>query len=413
MRILMLTQWFTPEPIFKGLPFAKELIRRGHEVEVLTGIPNYPGGKVYDGYRIHFYQRETMDGVPVIRVPLYPSHDSSAIRRIANYASFSVAAATIGLLSVRKADVMYVYHPPATVGLPAVLIKLLRRIPFVYDIQDLWPDTLAATGMLDNKLALKMVDSWCRFIYRRASRIVVLSPGFKDVLVEKGVPAEKVEVVYNWCDESTPLMGQKDESLARELGFANRFNIVFAGTMGKAQALDSVLDAAAMIAEKYPTLQFIFIGGGIEVDRLKERTRVERLTNVKFLPRRSMSEIGPILQVADALLVHLKDHPLFRITVPSKTQAYLAAGRPILMGVAGDAHDLCKKSGAGLSFLPENSESLAKAVIDLYCLPQKQRDIMGAKGREFYLNELSLGTGAERFEEIFRAVTRLRRGGGA
>ena len=248
----MLTQWFDPEPMFKGLAFAKALRERGHEVEILTGFPNYPGGKVYPGYRIRPFLREVMEGIPVLRVPLYPSHDTSAIRRIANYATFALSAATIGAAAVKPADVMYVYHPPATVALPAIMIHGMRRIPFVYDIQDLWPDTLNATGMMSNRVLLGLVDRWCRMVYRAASKIVVLSPGFKDVLVHRSVPEEKIEVIYNWCDEGQIPKTPKNESLAKELGFSGRFNVLFAGTMGKAQALEAVLDAAGRIGGRTP-----------------------------------------------------------------------------------------------------------------------------------------------------------------
>jgi hypothetical protein len=195
MRILMVSQWFDPEPAFKGLPFAKALKSRGHDVRVLTGFPNYPEGRLYPGYRVKPLQREAMEGIPVLRVPLYPSHDASALRRTANYLSFALSAAAIGGFASGPADVMYVYHPPATVALPAMVIGRAHRIPFVYDIQDLWPDTLAATGMMGNALLLKAVDRWCRWTYRAASRIVVLSPGFKAKLVERGVPREKIEEI--------------------------------------------------------------------------------------------------------------------------------------------------------------------------------------------------------------------------
>jgi glycosyltransferase involved in cell wall biosynthesis len=406
MRILMLTQWFAPEPIFKGLPFAKELARRGHEVEVLTGFPNYPGGKVYEGYRVRFFQRENMDGIPVIRVPLYPDHGTSAVKRIANYGSFSLSAALLGALRVQPADVMYVYHPPATIGFPAALISWLRNIPIVYDIQDLWPDTLAATGMLGNKQILKMVGIWCSFVYRQASRIVVLSPGFKNALIERGIPSEKIELIYNWCDESQSPISNKyaEAEFAETLGLTKKFNVIFAGTMGKAQSLDAVLDAAALVAKKYPIIQFVFIGGGVEVERLKNRAVQENLANVKFLPRMPMSEIGAVLQLADVLLVHLKGDPLFRITIPSKTQAYLAAGKPILMGVDGDARDLVDLAGAGVSCSPENPDDIARAVIELFSLPLAEREDMGRRGSEFYRRELSIAAGVEKFEKVFQSV---------
>jgi colanic acid biosynthesis glycosyl transferase WcaI len=404
MRILMLSQWFDPEPFYKGMPFAKELVKLGHEVEVLTGFPNYPEGKVYDGYRIKFFQRETMDGIPVIRVPLYPSHDTSATKRIANYVSFSVSAALFGLALVRRPDVIYVYHPPITISFPAIILSFFYRIPFIYDIQDLWPDTLAATGMLDSAAALWMVDKWCRFIYSQAAKIVVLSPGFKEMLIKRGVSCDRIEVIYNWCDEDHFQGGVRDENLARELGLSDRFNIVFAGTMGRAQALGRVLDAAVLLREKYPRVQFVFVGGGIYVKKLKAKANELRLRNVLFLPRRPVSEIGAILNLADVLLVHLKDDPLFRITIPSKTQAYMAAGRPILMAVKGDGSELVKRAKTGLTCVPGNPKGIAEAVEKFFIMPQEELELMGSNGKKFYEQELSLHIGAQRFEKIFRCV---------
>lgn len=405
MKILLLTQWFDPEPTFKGLAFARELVRRGHEVEVLTGFPNYPGGRVYDGYRVKWLQRETIDGISIIRVPLFPSHNNSALQRIANYLSFALSAAVMGPLLVKPADVVYVYHPPATVALPAFSLKLLRRIPFVYDIQDLWPDTLAATGMLNNRMLLKCVGLWCRLTYRLADHLVVLSPGFKKKLQERGVSGEKVTVVYNWCDETQIVAMDRSEAARREPEMTGRFNIVFAGTMGRAQALDAVLDAASMLIQRIPRIQFVFIGGGIEVERLQRMKTARNLDNVRFLPRRPVSEIGSVLSMADVLLVHLKDDPLFEITVPSKTQAYLAAGRPVLMAVRGDAAGLVEKAGAGAACTPEDPKSIAAAAEYLYSLPEAERDRMGKSGANYYRNELSLAVGAMQFETIFRAAS--------
>ena len=220
MRILILSQWYDPEPTFKGLLFAKKLSKLGHSVDVLTGFPNYPGGKLYDGYKIKFFHREVIDGIPVIRVPLYPSHDSNSIKRILNYTSFALSASLPGFFLVKRPDVIYVYHPPATIGLPALFLHLLHRAPFVYDIQDIWPDTLAATGMMDNKVALWLVNKWCRFIYSQAAKIVVLSPGFKEILIKRDVPDHKIEVIYNWCEDSQIQATGCNKALASELGMA-------------------------------------------------------------------------------------------------------------------------------------------------------------------------------------------------
>ena len=407
MRILLLTQWFDPEPTFKGLAFARELVRRGHTVQVLTGFPNYPGGRLYHGYKVRLLQRETIDGISIIRVPLYPSHDGSALKRIANYLSFAFSAALLGPLLVGQADVVYVYHPPATVALPAMMLKLLRRMPFVYDIQDLWPDTLAASGMLNNRNILKCVDWWCRLTYRCADHIAVLSPGFKRKLIERGVPEEKISVIYNWCDEGQIAIMERSLAAEREPEMVGRFNIVFAGTMGKAQALDAVLDAAELIAERLPLVQFVFIGGGIDVERLTRITAEKKLDNVRFLPRRPVSEIGSALNMADLLLVHLKDDPLFEITLPSKTQAYLAVGRPILMAVRGDAADLVEKAGAGITCSPEDPHSIAASVEKLAAMTEEERDEMGRRGATYYQQELALAVGVRRFEKIFTDMARI------
>ncbi len=388
------------------LPFAKELVRRGHEVEVLTGFPNYPGGKVYDGYHIRPLQRENLEGIPIIRVPLYPSHDKSALRRTISYVSFALSASTIGAVAVRPADVAYICQGPATLGLPSFVLKTLRRIPFVYNIQDLWPDTLPISDMFKNPLGLKLVDIWCKFVYKCASKIVVITPGFKQKLCERGVPEDKIEVIYNCCDDSQIYHVEKDPQLASELGMAGRFNIVFAGNMGKLQALGSVLEAANIVRTRFPHVQFVFIGSGVEVDYLKQKARDLYLKNVQFLPRRPQSQIAGILSLADVLLVHLKDNPLFRITIPSKTQAYLAVGKPVLMGVRGDAADLVMKAGAGLLCEPENSQSIAEAVIKFQAMSKSQLDAMGDNGRKFYEQELSLTIVTRRFEKIFESVVK-------
>jgi glycosyltransferase involved in cell wall biosynthesis len=404
MRILFIIQWFQPEPTLKGLPFAQELVKLGHEVEVLTGFPNYPSGKFYPGYRIRFLQKEIIEGIPIIRVPLYPSHDTSGFRRILNYMSYAFSAALIGPWVVKKFDVAYVYHPPATVGLPAIALRFLRGLRFVYDIQDLWPDSLKATGMFTSKFGLWVVTQWCKIVYKAASKIIVQSPGFKRLLVKRGVPENKIEVVYNWADDTAIKPVAKNPALADKLGLSNRFNIMFAGNMGKAQALDAVLRAADLVKNDYPNIQFVFIGDGLETDNLKKISKDLKLANVLFLSRQPLSEIGEIMALADVLLVHLRDDPLFAITIPSKIQSYLAIGRPILVGVRGDAADLVLKAQAGLVCTPEDPLSIADRVGQFAQMSQEELCKMGENGRKYYQQELSLQTGAKRIESLLESV---------
>jgi colanic acid biosynthesis glycosyl transferase WcaI len=215
-----------------------------------------------------------------------------------------------------------------------------------------------------------------------------------------------MELIYNWCDDALICRDDKDQKLAASLGMKDKFNIVFAGNMGKAQAMDAVLNAAEILAGDYPEIQFVLIGGGVEVEHLKAIAAEKKLLNVLFLSHRSIAEIGPILRCADVLLVHLRDEPLFRITIPSKTQAYMALGRPILMGLKGDAASLVEEAKAGLACEPENPLSIAEAARKFYAMNQAGRQAMGENGMRFYDSKLSFSIAVDRFEKIFEAAVR-------
>ena len=405
MRILLLSQFFDPEPSFKGLPFARMLRERGHDVHVLTGFPNYPGGKLYPGYRVRSVQRETLDGFPIRRVALYPSHDRSSIRRVANYTSFAASAALLGPLGLPRPDVVYAYCPPATIGIPARAVSLWTGAPYVLDVQDLWPDTVATTGMMRSPALLRVLGAFCTSVYRRAAHVAVLSEGFRRTFVERGHAPERVSVIRNWADESVPVLAAADPSVRQQLGIgADRFVVMFAGTMGVAQALDAVLEAARGVVTRVPSALFVFVGGGIERERLA--AEAAGIPNVRFLERQPPSAMPPLLAMADVQLVHLMDSPLFRITIPSKTQAALRAGRPILLGVEGDAADLVRAAGAGVVVPAHDPEALADAVARLAALPAAEREAMGQAGRRYYDEHLSMARGVTEFERVFTRVAR-------
>ncbi len=407
-RVLLLTQWFDPEPTFKGLVFARELLRLGFDVEVVTGFPNYPGGKVYSGYKIKLIQRECIDGVQITRLPLYPNHDQSAVKRVLNYASFAASVLVYGLFMAKRPDVMYAYHPPLTVGVAASMIRWVRGIPLVYDIQDMWPDTLRATGMLNNPRALALVGRVCHWVYKRVDQLVVLSPGFKRLLVKRGVPHSKVDVIYNWADESALMSSMGTLPLA--FPAADQFKVVFAGNMGKAQALDAVLDAAAILQTRGSRASFVMLGGGVEVSHLKTRALEMKLGNVVFLPPVPMSEVGTVLAAADVLLVHLRKDPLFEITIPSKTQAYMAVGKPLLMAVNGDAADLVRQARCGLTAESENPQALADAVDALAAMSADELKTMGDNAISFYRDAMGLQVGAAKFAAVFESLSHKVRG---
>ena len=404
MRILFLTQWFHPEPgAIRGLPLASWLQKRGHEVKVVTAFPNYPGGKLYPGYTMKIRQWEEVDGIRVLRVPLYPSHNSSAVGRIANYASFALSASTIGVALGGSADVAFVYHPPPTVGLAAFAAKWLRGIPFVYHIADMWPESAAESGMLGNgwkkKAVSRVLDGWCRAVYRQARYISVLSPGFKRLLVERGVDPEKIEIIYNWTTDSVFKPLPCDTELKQRLGLAGKFVVLYAGNIGAYQALDSVLEAASHLRDR-AEIQIVIAGTGQKLEALQARAAAMNLPNVHFLGARPYWEMPALNSIADVLLVTLRDLPIFRATIPSKTQVSLASGRPILMAVAGDAADLVTRYRAGLACPPENAEAMAESIMALYGMRPEEREAMGRNAREGYIQEMSLDVGGAQTEAL-------------
>lgn len=401
-KILLLTQWFEPEPTFKGLTFAKELKTQGFDVEVVTGFPNYPGGKVYSGYSIRWFQREVFDGIIVNRVPLYPSHDRSTIKRIMNYVSFALSSLVYIIFFTRRVDIIYAYHPPLTVGLTAAIYKLIRRSKMVLDIQDLWPDTLRATGMINNRNALSIIGWVAQLTYRISDRVVVLSEGFRNRLISRGVTKEKIEIIKNWADEDKLNSATEIKRYASD--DERYFNILFAGNMGRAQAIEYVLEAADILAKKNSSVRFILLGRGLELEKLKEEAKLHKLNNVIFLPAVEMEKVGGYLRAANALLVHLRDDELFEITIPSKIQAYMAIGKPILVAVKGEAANMVNEARCGVIAKPENPISLANAAIKLESMTKDELHLIGENGKEYYLRELSIQVGVSKFVKLFKEI---------
>lgn len=412
MRIIFLTITFYPEPSpVHGLPLAKHLAKRGYDIKVLTSFPQYPIGKIYEGYRMRPWQWEAIEGIPILRVPIYPSHDTSAIRRILTYLSFAFTASTIGATLIGSADLVYLYDPPPTNGLASLILKVFRRTPIVHDIADMWPETVIQSGMIRGERTKKIVNSllsfWCRFLYRYSDVIKVLSPGFKQLLMVRGVQENKVKVIFNWADEATFRPIKPDPALARELGFEGCFNIVYAGNLGVYQGIETVIKAAALIRD-HPKIQVVIVGIGPKQEELKHLASELGVNNVVFLGRRQYEEMPKINSLADVLLIHLKDLAFLHATIPGKTQVSLASGRPILMAVRGDAADIVRAAGAGIVCEPENPSEMAKAMVEMSMMSKADLDIMAASGRDFYLKHLSLDVACESLDAIFRQVASSR-----
>jgi glycosyltransferase involved in cell wall biosynthesis len=284
--------------------------------------------------------------------------------------------------------------------LPAFLLRFLFGAKVIMDVQDLWPESVANSRMLSNRMSLRMLNGICNWVYHGADRLTVLSPGFKQELTSRGVAAEKVEVIYNWCDEGSIAGDALPVVSVKPSEFSGKFVVLFAGAMGTAQGLDTVLDCAKLCRESLSDVQFVLIGGGVDRPRLQKRVVEMELDNITFLPPRPMETMGEIYALADALLVHLKDDPLFRITIPSKTQAYLYSGKPIIMAMRGDAADLVRKSGAGIICEPGNPSEMANAIKILHEMPEDELSRIGEAGHRYYMEHMSFNQGVNQFERI-------------
>ena len=408
MRIAMISQWYDPEQgsaIMSGT-IARALAERGNSVEVVTGFPNYPDGRLYPGYRVRHYQREQLQGVSVHRAPLYVSHDSNPIRRAANYLSYAASASAIALTRLGKIDATLVHSTPATVAIPAMALRALKRTPYVVHIQDLWPQTVTASGFLADDHYLRtegLLHRYCDAVYRHAASIAVTSPGMAELISARGVESRKISVIPNWADERHFCPETPSSDIKQELGPFRPFTVMYAGAMGEVQALEVLIDAAAMLRD-HRDIGFLLIGGGMCEPSLKARASHARLDNVRFLEHQSVERMAEVLALGDLQIISLKDLPIFRTTLPSKIQATMAAGRPIIGALAGDAEALIRDSGAGMTTTPGSAFELAEAILKAAAMPAEERQAWGDRGRQYYTDHLSQECGARALDDLLHSA---------
>jgi glycosyltransferase involved in cell wall biosynthesis len=401
MRILLLSQWFAPEPAARAGALAEELSVRGHSVTVVTGFPNYPQGRLYPGYKMRPWSWEDRGRFRVLRLALYPDHSRSALKRLLHYLSFWATSMTLGPWLCGRADAVWAFTMHA--GLPGVWLRWLRRFPFVLDVADVWPETLSETGMLRPGLLMRAAGAYCRLVYRNAGFLTVQSHGFRDNLIGKGVPAEKIIVVENMADDAIYHPQEPDPEFGREHGLLGRFNVIFAGAMGLAQGLPTLIQAASKLTDR-ADVQFVLVGEGACIAEAKGMARRMGLDNVRFVPHQPASDMPKFFAHAGALLVHLKRSPLFSITVPAKTQVYLASGKPVIMAVAGEGARLIAENGCGLACPPEDPDALAAAVRELRGMNPEQRAALGRAGHALYLRRFTKQAMVDRMESVLAAA---------
>lgn len=405
MRILILSQYYDPEPVPKPIEMARELSQRGHTVSVVTGFPNYPSGELYPGFRLSLIKREEIDGIPVVRSFEFPYHGTRAFGRSLNYFSFMLSA-LLGSLFAPPCDVIYVWHPPLTIGIAAWLIARLRGVPFVYDVQDIWPESAVLSGILKEGWLVRMMGKLEKFVYRQADYLLVVTHGARDNLIAKGVDPTKISAMPHWVEENL-FEGVDEEvgvALRAQYGWSDRFVVLFAGNIGLVQGLETVIQAASQLQAGSQAL-IVLVGDGTDKERLQKLTESLGLGDcIQFIERQPMKKIPVFMAAADALLVHLKKSELSHYVIPTKTLAYLAAGKPILMAMDGAAAQLISEAEAGVVVPPEDSTALAQAIGALNTTPLAERLAMGQRGRAYLRTNLAKQKVIGQYEEILQRM---------
>jgi glycosyltransferase involved in cell wall biosynthesis len=407
VKVGIVSQWYPPEPAFIPSSLAEELTLRGHQVRVLTGFPNYPDGQIYPGYRQRWGHRTVAEAVVVRRVPVYPSHDASALRRIATYLSFAATSSLAATRYLAGADVLYVYFSPATAFAAPALLRLLYRTPSVLHVQDLWPESVTESSMAPRgrvrRIMHATLDAAVRKAYRMAAGIAVISPTMRELVVARGADPGTIRVVMNWTDESEFRPVPATESARREIGHRGRCTVMHAGNNGPFQHIEGAVRAAAAPAVT-GRVDLVLLGSGINDRPIRALAAHLQATNIRFLARRPLSELAPLYAAADYQLVSLRNLPILHGTIPSKLPAALSCGSPVIAAAPGDCAHVVEQGGAGLSCPPEDWRTLADRFKRAASMPQDERAEMGRRALALYRDRMSRREGVNRLEAMLRAA---------
>ncbi len=391
MKILYVSQYFPPEmgaPAARAAELSRHWVRMGHDVTVLTGFPNHPTGVVPLEWRSRLRRglyKETVDGVRVVRTWLWPLPNRKAHERIRNYASFWLSASLSGL-SLEKPDVVIGSSPQLLVALAGWWLAWWKHVPFVFEVRDLWPESLAAVGAGGEGSALhRTLGAIAGFLYPRSDHIVVVTAAFKDYLIQHWkISAEKISVVENGV-ETDLFRACPPEKVP---GTEGRFVICYIGTMGMAHGLETLIAAAAQLQQTLPRIMFLLIGEGAEKERIGQLAAARGLTNIRFLDQRPRERIPAYIAGADVCLVLLKKTDLFKTVIPTKLLEYMACEKPVIVAVDGQARQIMEEAGAGVFVEPEDSNALAAAVGTLAADPECCHHL-GIAGRQYIVSRLS------------------------
>jgi len=397
MKILIVSQYFWPED-FKVNDVAFDFVKRGHDVTVLTAKPNYPKGKFYEGYGFFSRRRELVNGVKIIRSPIIPRGKGGAFSLMLNYFSFIFFAYFTSLFRIKKGyDIIFSHlTSPITSALPAIWLKKRFKIPLVIWVLDLWPESVAATTNIRNKQIYVWLRKIVKYIYRKSDTVLVSSRSFFDSVEEKIDDPAKIGYFPNWAED----IFTNTEPVSYELPeFPSGFNVMFAGNIGDAQDFESIVGAAEALKEKGVNL--IIVGDGRKFGWLQNEIKQKKLENIKLLGRHPLQSMPLFFKRADAMLVTLKDEPIFRLTVPAKIQAYMASGKIILGMINGEANVMINESGCGYAVAAGDYSTLAQKIIALKGTNDDERRQMERSAVDYYQDNFGKEALLDRLEKQF------------
>jgi glycosyltransferase involved in cell wall biosynthesis len=363
MKVLFITHYFPPEvnaPANRTHEHCRRWVRDGAEVTVITGVPNHPRGKLFDGYENRWIQEEWIDGIRVIRTWMYLAPNAGFARRIANYVLFALTA-VIASFRAERPDVVVATSPQFFVGIAGAIVAKLKRRPFVLEIRDLWPKSVVELGQLREGFVLRTLEAIERWLYRSASGIVVNTRTFIGHITERGVDPERIELVYNGIDPTLFRPRPKDEALLAEHGLSGRFTVGYVGTLGLAHGLTMLVDVAEKLASR-PELRFVLIGDGADREKIEAEITRRGLDNIQLLGLQPRDRMPDWIASIDLLLVLLRDLPVFETVIPSKIFEFLAQERPVVLAARGEIRTMMQESGGALVIDPEEPDQLTSAI---------------------------------------------------
>lgn len=391
MKVIYLCQHFPPEtgaPQIRVYEVSKELLKRGHQVEVLTAFPHHPRGIIPKEYRGMFYKFEEWDGIPVHRSWIYPSSKGGFWKRLISYFSFTFSS-FYSIIKAKPTDVIICNSPPLFLGITGYVGAKMKRAKFIFNVADIWPESAVELGILKNKMFIRMAEYLEKFLYKKSWKIATATEGIREYIIKKGKSENDVFLLPNGVNTDDFSPKPKDKEFVRELNIVGKKVFMYAGTMGYAQGLDSVLEAAAILKDTEPNVHFLFVGDGQEREKLMELKEELDLTNVTFYGQVPVSEMPRMFSVADYSIVSLRNIKLFKGARPSKIFPAISSGTPVLYCGSGESAGILEEYNCGKIAPPEDPRGIAGAVTDLMKISDENYQKMAENGRELALEQYS------------------------